>query len=418
LEVEGRQTRLHSTQDPTTQANHSQKLHQLEQDITDQWHSLLVRNANYARDASLWQVQVEPVREQLHPDQALVEYAELNGNWVAFVATPQAVTAHTLPITPAQTQTLLRNLWLNFKTVASSPQTSSHAPALQANATELLRRLHTGLVQPLHPALAAAQHVFVVPHGPLHYLPFQALFDGERGAFWVESSPYTLSYLPCASILKYCRQKPLPFGGGVGVGAALRPIAFGHSRHGHLPHAPHEAQHIAQTLGGLAFTEAEATLSRFQERASTANVIHLAMHGDFRADAPLFSGLHFEDGMLTALDTYNLRLNASLVALSACQTGRGVLGGGDELLGLMRGFLGAGAASLLLSLWRVEDHSALALTAHVYGALVQGQTKAAALRQAQLKVMQRWSHPYFWAPFMLAGDEGAIPGIAPVPETA
>ena len=300
---------------------------------------------------------------------------------------------------------------LNFKTVANTP-THSHAASLLANAKELLRRLHAGLMQPISAALATAEHVFVVPHGALHYLPFQALFDEARGAYWIESSAQTLSYLPCASVLKYCRRvptrrasKPLPWRGGVKDGFA---VAFGHSRHAQLPQAPHEAQQVAAALGGTAYIEAEATLNRFQEVAPDADILHLAMHGDFRADAPLFSGLHFEDGMLTTLDTYNLRLKASLVALSACQTGRGVLGGGDELLGLMRGFLSAGAASLLLSLWRVEDRSTLALMEHFYGALAQGQTKAAALHHAQRSVMQQSPHPYFWAPFVLVGDAGPI----------
>jgi CHAT domain-containing protein len=413
FEVASREARLRPGQNLVSQIEQTQQLHQLEQAITEQWHSLLVRNADYARDASLWQVQVEPVQEQLQPGQALVEYAELNGGWVAFVVTTQGVTAHALPINPAQTQSLLRNLWLNFKTVANTPQAlkagqpNNHAASLRSNAQELLRRLHAGLMQPIAAALATAEHVFVVPHGALHYLPFQALFDGARGAYWIESSAQTLSYLPCASVLKYCRRasKPLFQRGGVGAGFA---VAFGHSRHAQLLHAPHEAQQVAVALGGTAFTEADATLNRFQEVASEADIIHLAMHGDFRADAPLFSGLHFEDGMLTTLDTYNLRLKASLVALSACQTGRGVLGGGDELLGLMRGFLGAGAASLLLSLWRVEDRSTLALMEHFYNALAQGQTKAAALHHAQCSVMQQLPHPYFWAPFVLVGDAGPV----------
>ena len=150
-------------------------------------------------------------------------------------------------------------------------------------------------------------------------------------------------------------------------------------------------------------------------------VIHLATHGDFRADNPLFSGLLMGDGWLTTLDIFNLRLQASLVTLSGCQTGRTVVGGGDELAGLMRAFLSGGAASLVLSLWAVEDQATAQLMEHFYRQLTTGATKGAALRAAQLHFIQRsgadqaahpahamLAHPYYWAPFFLVGDAGPL----------
>ena len=102
--------------------------------------------------------------------------------------------------------------------------------------------------------------------------------------------------------------------------------------------------------------------------------------------------------------------------LSACQTGRTVVGGGDELLGLMRAFLGAGAASLVLSLWAVEDRSTARLMESFYGRLARGQSKSEALRAAQLEFIQSdagaengsYTHPYYWAPFFLVGDPGPL----------
>src|SRR6185503_18037582 len=91
------------------------------------------------------------------------------------------------------------------------------------------------------------------------------------------------------------------------------------------------------------------------------------------------------DGWLTTLSIFHLPLNASLVTLSACQTGRSVIGGGDELLGLMRAFLYAGAASLVLSLWAVEDRSTALLMETFYRKLAEGLSKRAALRYAQLQ---------------------------------
>ena len=104
-------------------------------------------------------------------------------------------------------------------------------------------------------------------------------------------------------------------------------------------------------------------------------MLHLATHGDFRADNPLFSGLALADGSLTTLDCFNLRLRASLVTLSGCQTGRSVVSGGDELLGLTRALLSAGAASLVLSLWAVEDISTARLMEAFYRNLAAGRPR-------------------------------------------
>jgi CHAT domain-containing protein len=167
---------------------------------------------------------------------------------------------------------------------------------------------------------------------------------------------------------------------------------------------------VAARLGGEAVVEGRATRAEFLRRAESCRVLHLAAHGDFRADNPLFSGLALEDGWLTTLDIFNVRLPAALVTLSACDTGRNVIGGGDELLGLMRAFLCAGAASVALTFWEVEDASTGQVMAGFYGRLSAGETKAAALRAAQLALRQdaAYAHPYFWAPFFLVGDYGAL----------
>ena len=119
------------------------------------------------------------------------------------------------------------------------------------------------------------------------------------------------------------------------------------------------------------------------------------------------------------MDVFNLRLKASLVTLSACQTGRNVISGGDELLGLMRAFLSAGAASVALTLWAVEDHSTARLMESFYRKMTEGHSKGDALRNAQLQFLRQpselwgkqseyYTHPFFWAPFFLVGDAGPL----------
>ncbi|MFX1495847.1 MAG: CHAT domain-containing protein, partial [Promethearchaeota archaeon] len=374
----------------------------LEKQITALWHRLLVRNADYARDAALWHVRTEPIQPYLAPDTLLLEYFIARHELVVFLVTADAVRARRLPTDLASIQRLTRLLWLNLKAVPRSA--SDRASDLVANAWGLLQQLYESLVAPLADALDPYSQLVIVPHGPLHYLPFHALHDGR--SYLLER--HAISYLPGASLLRYCSEAR-PATSGL--------LALGHSGDGRLPHAVQEARAIAELLGGQALLEAEAAPARLKQAAPGCRVLHLAAHGDFRPDNPLFSGLALAGGWLTTLDIFNLRLDASLVILSACQTGRNVIGGGDELLGLMRAFLYAGAASLVLSLWAVDDRSTAQLMEAFYRKLAAGWSKGAALRHAQLQlaghagddaVAGAYAHPYFWAPFFLIGDAGPL----------
>lgn len=376
----------------------------LEQQITELWHRLLIRNADYARDAALWQVRVEPVQPFLDAETALVEYFLAQGQFIVFFVTRETVQARRLPVKLPQIQHLLQLLWLNLRAVPkSSPEQVVH---LTANARGILRRFYDHLVAPLTDLVASYQKLVIVPHGPLHYLPFHALQD-ETGIF---VSRHEISYLPSASFLRYWPE-PRQRRGDL--------IAVGHSYGGRLPYTNQEARTIASLSKGLVLLEDEATLAQVQAAAAQCDVLHLAAHADFRPDSPLFSGLALADGWLTTLDIFNLRLQASLVTLSACQTGRSVVSGGDELLGLMRAFLSAGAASLVLSLWAVEDYSTALLMEKFYSRLTQGWTKGAALRNVQTqfargrstedtRAAKLYTHPYFWAPFYLVGNAGLL----------
>ena len=373
----------------------------LERRITELWHRLLIRNAGYAREASLWAVRTEPVQPYLPPGAVLVEYFVVHGELVAFLVSPQEVRAQRLGCDATQVQRLMQLLWLNLRAVPHSQPDQMRG--LTANAQGLLHRLHELLIAPLSSPFGGYQRLIIVPHGVLHYLPFHALYDGT--SYLLER--YEISYLPGASFLRYSQEAPAAGSGSVAVG---------HSHGGRLPHALHEAQSVAALLRGEALLEEQATVDDLGTAMAHSRVVHVAAHGDFRPDNPLFSGLRLTGGWLTTLDIFNLRLKASLVTLSACQTGRNVVGGGDELLGLMRAFLSAGAASLVLTLWAVEDRSTAQLMDTFYQKLVDGWTKEAALRHAQLQFLDGGvrkgsparDHPYFWAPFFLAGGGGPL----------
>jgi CHAT domain-containing protein len=190
------------------------------------WHKLLVRNANYARDASLWRVQVEPIQPYLDEETALVEYFIARGAVLAFVVTRHSVQVQTLPVDVPTVQSIYRLLRLNLESLPRS--TPQRLAALTANAQALLHRLYQGLIAPLDQKLRAYLRWIVVPYGPLHYLPFQALYDGAQ--YLVER--HEISYLPGASLLRFCLE-PRQTAAGV--------AAFGHSFGGQLPNTVHEA---------------------------------------------------------------------------------------------------------------------------------------------------------------------------------
>jgi CHAT domain-containing protein len=164
-----------------------------------------------------------------------------------------------------------------------------------------------------------------------------------------------------------------------------------------------------QRIGQL-FPEAEsyldglATIQTLRDGTAATDVLHLATHGRFRPDNPMFSALRLADGWLTVRDARDLDLRGcGLVVLSACETGVSQVAAGDELLGMTRGFFAAGAASLVVSLWPVDDTTTVDLMHAFYRALRHGSGTGAALRSAQRQQLAEHPHPFYWAAFALHG---------------
>ena len=118
----------------------------------------------------------------------------------------------------------------------------------------------------------------------------------------------------------------------------------------------------------------------------------------------MFSSFKLADGYLTAFDLFSFVCPTNLVTLSGCQSGMSEVTGSDDLIGLMRGFLYAGARSLLLSLWNVNDDSTAQLMVRFYQEWQKGPSKSAALRRAMVSVRETHPNPFYWAPFLLVGN--------------
>ncbi|MCX6047638.1 MAG: CHAT domain-containing protein, partial [Chloroflexi bacterium] len=283
--------------------------------------------------------------------------------------------------------------------VRFGPQkTLRYLPALLDDANKHLKTLHTLLMQPLLEQLPANRPLIIAPDGPLTYVPFHALYDGQ--AYLIEQR--ALSYTPSATILDLCTQHQVD---GEGV------LLFGYDS-ARLHSVSVELNRLALLFPTAELYSGEqATTTTFMARAPHHQRIHLAAHATFRADNPMLSSIALADRRLTLAEIARLQINAELVVLSGCETGYGQLHGTD-LLSLAGGFLGAGARSLLVSLWRVEDHTTAALMQHFYQALLEGQTQARALQTAQLALLNQgrsakedavYCHPAYWAPFTLVG---------------
>jgi len=218
------------------------------------------------------------------------------------------------------------------------------------------------------------------------------LFDGIRYVI----DDHDVTYGASASVLKICRDRkslsPPSHDLILGVWDDL------------TPHIQEEVEALKELMpNAKVFAGNQVNEEKLRQYGPSAGKIHIAAHGVFRADNPMFSSLKLGDRWLNLFDIFNLQLNAELTTLSACETGMSAVWEGDELLGLARGFLYAGIPSLVVSLWTVSDRSTAQLMRHFYSGLNQGHSKSLALRNAILKVKDEFPHPYYWAPFILLG---------------
>jgi CHAT domain-containing protein len=386
----------------------SQDLKRCEKKIEEILLTLQIRNSAYAEDFSLTEVSSESPQPWLATGSLIVEYY-INGQEVlalAISANEKRVYRHLITLDKLE-DTLKR---LSIVLQGMPPQ---FAAKFLVNTQAHLAALYRSLFEPMAAWAKNFRQLIFVPHGPLHHLPFHALWHRETGRYLLED--YEVSYLPAASQLKFYHQRAAELRQNNGTNQSL---VMAYSGQGSLPFVVQEANEVAGILGERPYLEAAARRSILEELAGAYKIIHLATHGQFRADAPLFSFVELADGTLLTADLFNLRLRASLVTLSACESGLNKITGGNELVGLSRACLYAGAASLLLSLWRVEDRSTACLMKDFYRRLLEiGKTKAAALREAQLALLRgelhpEWAddyrHPYYWAAFCLIGENGEL----------
>jgi len=311
--------------------------------------------------------------------------------------------------------------------------------------TVLSQELYKLLIEPALPHIKGKE-LIIVPHDVLHYLPFQTLL-GPDSHYLIEK--YPIYYLSSASLMQFTQEKRKAKGELTSViaqGGKL--LTFGNPDLDDPKMALQFAEIEAKEIKNLypqstIYLEKEATEERAKTLSPQNDMIHFASHAELNESDPLSSAVLLaksdkEDGRLEVREIFGMDLKASLIVLSACETGLGKLSSGDELVGLTRAFIYAGTPSVVASLWNVEDSSTAQLMASFYRNL-KTMTKVAALREAQLDLIRgsgrsdllakrgiggigklgetpapksrlidstsvSTSHPYFWAPFILVGD--------------
>jgi CHAT domain-containing protein len=396
------------------------------------------RHPRYAAVRSSTPLSLAEIQALLDERSALLEYTVGEERSFLFVVTRQGLSSYVLP-PKARLADEVRRLG----DLLQKPGRRSLGLY-----RELAGGLYRELVSPAAGVLAQKPHLIVSPDGPLQLLSFEALLTGEAaGGQGFQDLPYlirekSVTYVPSASVLaelamprepREPRERPetaeapkrfVGFADPIPMVAAAQTTNPLRAAPGGLPPLPRllESRREVTGIAGLyppgesqLFLDGAATEENVKDNPllRTARRIHFATHGFLDEKRPELSGLVLsrgagsrEDGLLQVYEIFNLELDADLVVLSACDTGLGAMVSGEGLVGVTRALLYAGARSVVVSLWQVDDDSTPDLMISFYRHLDQDADKAESLRQAKLEMIRqgRFSHPFYWAPFILLGE--------------
>ena len=364
----------------------------------------------YPKPLGIEQIQ----REVLKAGTTLIEYSLGTERSFVWAVTRERSISAILP--PAKE---IEKLVSAFRRSLSASVSGLTARQSENEVARMSAQLYDKLLKPVERMLAPNQSLIIVPDGVLYYVPFEALSASGRAGFLMERFP--IAYAPSATSLAAGESNPRPTGSKL-LFAMGDPVYAARGTSGQrgpslspLPYTRDEIMGISSLfpkeqstiyLGTGAREEAVKT-----EALDKYKYIHFATHGIMDEKHPGRSGLALspsagmEDGILQVNEIVGLRLNADLVTLSACGTGLGELAEGEGMLGLVRTFLYAGASSVAVSLWSVNDAATATMMKDFYKGLSRGVSPNAALRQAKLSMLRQtnitWRHPHYWAPFVL-----------------
>jgi len=351
---------------------------------------------------------LDRLRQRLEPGSALVDYLTLRGKSAALVVTSERAELVPLPLSPDALRSLADRLRRPLVRAYAGRLDLARAPF----DLEVAHRLYQAVLAPIEPLLTGVDHLFVVPDGPLHYVPFDALVsarpaDPETAPAYSEArfavDRFEIELLPSAQFL------PEHASGGIREQLAVagtRVLVIDR----HAPGGTEEVAGIrsAWPSGVVKVLEGdEASETAVRAAIGGFTVLHFATHAEADDREPLASHLRLagdetNDGFLHLGEIAAERRPAKLVVLSACETLSGRLYRGEGLMGLARAFLGGGAEAVVATQWPVGPESA-SLMAEFHRGLAAGRDPPSALRVARLALRRQpaTAHPFFWAGFVL-----------------
>lgn len=320
------------------------------------------------------------------------------------------------------------------------PNPRMAGPARQFLRDRLLTHLYTVLVEPFADLLAGCDQLFLIPHGPLHFVPFLALV-ASNGAALLRADGPAISFAPSATVLvRGCLQPPRRAAG------EFLALGYDDQEGMALEYAEIEAAIVAQRMRGRVLIGDQPKSADLVRSAPHLRGLHIAGHAFFYPDDPLSSTVHLgrDDQLSARMIIDSLHLGADLVVLSACTSGLARVVAGDELFGLPRALISAGARTVVCTLWEASDLVTLILIDLFYAELSRETPPALALKNAQLALraltgrdlqlligqwrtersiladaaalipdvpaaqldQQLYADPYHWAPFLVIGRPG------------
>jgi CHAT domain-containing protein len=404
-EIEQFESMLAGASRPDEQKAYAARLDALKNDLTDTLIDIQALNPELAAMVSVTPVDAASISKNLSPGVALASYYVTDKEILCWVLTPG---------NPAKTRAAaIRMVRIPADKAAIEKEVMIYRRILQnlepfeKHGADLFERL----AAPIIPYLDDVEILGIIPHGPLHYLSFATLFDGER--YLVDT--LALFYLPSASILEYSVKKRVSYDK-----QTLDVLAVGNPDLGdpilNLPFAEQEVLAIGWNFPAITvLTREKAARDWVVDNIDRFDIVHIATHGEFDPVNPLLSALKLartdataitdvnHAGDLSAKDIFGLTIKAELVVLSACQTGLGKVSAGDDVVGLNRSFLYAGTHSVVSSLWRVSDVSTAVLIKSFYRRYME-QNKSKSIQDAMRHVKSRYPHPGYWGAFTLVGD--------------
>ncbi len=368
------------------------------------------------------------VQQQLDPDDFFVSYASGNDNLYLIYADKVSRGLYKIDEEKETIEDNIDQLLNQFK-----KDLSQHALNDFQQFTGLAGYLYNHLVDHIIEK-AHGKKLLILPEGRLGYLPFEILLshvDALPQRIDYRNLPYLIKEFPIA----YCYSATLHFSQlerkQIGNGELLafvpdyktfRPISINGKDSiilSELPYAKAESDMVLSVYDGDLAAGDNATKTNFKENASGYSMLHLAMHTVLDDEKPLYSRLIFQQ-QNDSLDAYSIGtyelfgmdLEASIVVLSACNTGTGKYREGEGIISLTRGFMYAGVPSIVMTNWEVHDQTGAWMMERFYENLNNGMGKDVALQQAKIDFLaqanQLKSHPYFWASYVVIGDAAPI----------